>query len=274
MASNNLLNKISTLVQSLTASPLTFKKAVFLCLYVVGISFAANVLFILFNIPFGLLNDIVFLVLVLLITREMGKNELSRILAWRTVPVPVFAALLVMFFGMEIIKSELNNLLQNIIPIPEDFFDDWIYTPNNVFLVIVTGALFPGFSEEIFFRGIIARRFFRSYSIRKSILLSAALFGAVHLNPWQAMNAFYAGIFLGWMYWRYRSIWLCMLLHAYHNILADFMPFPYVKTGSSGYNDMWRHPLWFDMLGLLLFGLGLYTIIVLSQKRERIQIRK
>jgi membrane protease YdiL (CAAX protease family) len=85
----------------------------------------------------------------------------------------------------------------------------------------------------------------------------------MHLNPWQMTNAFLGGIFYGWIYWRYKSIWLCMFIHAYYNILVDFMTYPY-----AGAYDFWRHPVWFDILGLLLFVFGLSTVIEMSWKND------
>jgi membrane protease YdiL (CAAX protease family) len=234
-----------------------------------GLRFAAELILAIFNLHGGILPDMVFLVVVLVIARGMGKDEIHRILAWRDVPFSVFAAVMVMFFGYEIIQSEISNMLQNLFPVPDGFFDGWFYDPDSVFLTIVSSALFPGFTEEVFFRGIIARRFFRSHSARKAILLSAALFGVFHLNPWQAVTAFCSGIFLGWIYRRYRSIWLCMFIHAYHNVLAIFMSLPYIRTENLYHREFWRHPVWFDLIGLLLFGLGLLTVIVLSKSNVK-----
>ena len=262
------LKKLYNLVQTLHLDPLTFKKAVLLCLCLLGFQFLGELLLALLGISFGILPDIFFLVAVLVIARGMGRDELRRIFVWRDIPIPVFAGIMVMFFGLEIIKSELSNLLQSMLPVPDGFFSSRFYMPKNAFFVIVAHALFPGFTEEVFFRGVIARRFFRHYSPIKSVLLSAALFGIIHLNPWQAVNAFYAGIFYGWIYWRYRTVWLCMFAHAYHNILVSYMSFPYVAAGKSGYQQVWRHPLWFDIMGLLLFGFGLLTVIVLSRKKD------
>jgi membrane protease YdiL (CAAX protease family) len=265
MIKNKLLRKINNLVQSLSAEPLTLKKAVLLCCYAEGMMFAAIKLLDLFELPNIIVPDIFYLVTVLIIAREMGRDELRRIFVWRDIPLAVFAGVLVMFYGLDIVKSELNNLLRMVLPVPEG----WFYRPKNISLLIVSYFLFPAFSEEVFFRGIIARRFYRAYSLRKAILLNAALFGIFHLNPWQAVNAFYMGIFLGWIYWRYKSIWLCMFIHAYHNALASLMPYPYVAIKNAYYEVMWRHPLWFDILGLLLFGFGLLTVIVLSRKKEK-----
>jgi tetratricopeptide (TPR) repeat protein len=246
------------------AEPLTFKKALLLFCYVEGIWYAADWFFYRINLYNGIMSDIIHLAAVLMAAREMGKGELSRILAWRNIPLAVFASVMVMFSGFEIVTSELRNLFEIIFPIPDSFFDGWYYEQENFFLEIVSMSLFPGFTEEIFFRGILAYGFFRVYSLRKAILLSALLFGLAHMNIWQAVNCFYAGIFYGWLYWRYKSIWLCMFLHAYNNALWS-MPFgfPYVQNE---YYEYTHHPVWFDLLGLLLFCVGLLSVIVLNRK--------
>ena len=261
-----MLKKLYNLINTINIDPLTLKKAILLCFFVEGIWFALNWFLYRTNMLFDELSQITFLAVVLISVRMMDRDELRRILAWRKIPLPVFGGVLVMFFGFEIIKSELNNILTNLLPIPDGFFNSAFQKSNNVFLIIIFTSLFPGFSEEVFFRGVIARRFFRSYSPVRAILLSAALFGIFHINPWQTVNAFYLGIFLGWIYLHYRSIWLCMFVHAYHNVLAYYMSLPYVAADS--YSQTWRHPLWFDALGILLFGFGLFAVIILSRKKE------
>ena len=260
-----MLKKLFNLINTVHLDPFTFKKAILLCLFVLGVWYAVEFLLYMFNIYFGIIPDILLLLVILLVVRMMGKNELREILVWRNVPLSIFFSILVMFFGFEIIKSELNNMLQNIFPVPDSFFEGTFYEPDNFFLIILSNALFPGFTEEIMFRGIIARRFYRTYSPMKTILLSAALFGIYHLNPWQAVNAFYAGIFYCWIYLRFKSIWLCMFTHAYHNVLILYMLRPYVSINV--YSDTWRHPLWFDIIGLFLFSFGLLSVIVLSRKK-------
>jgi len=112
-------------------------------------------------------------------------------------------------------------------------------------------------------RGIFIYTLFKIGSIRKAILISSALFGIIHIIPWLVVNAFLGGIFLGWIYWRYKTIWLCMFIHAFHNTLVWLMPFP-----SAAYGSILRNPIWFDILGLLLFGLGLLMVIALSPKKK------
>jgi len=264
---NKLTQKIINAGLSLFSEPLTFKKALLLCFYLIGLYYSAQFLAYWFNLSTGIIPGLIFLAAIIFIAAGMGKDELNKILVWRNIPIAVFAGVMILFFGFNILRSELRNLFQILLPLPDGFFNAGYPATNIIFIIISTG-LFPGFSEEIFFRGIIARRFFRIYSPVKSILLSAVLFGMLHLNPWQAVNAFIGGIFYGWVYWRYRSIWLCMFTHAYSNILAVLMPLPFKNSFNNYYEETWHHPAWLIILGAALFVLGLLIVIALSRKEK------
>ena len=181
---NMMLKKLYNLINTINIDPLNLKKAILLCLFVEGTWFALDWFFYRINLSFGILPEILFVAVVMIAVRMMGRDELRRILVWRNIPIPLFAGIIIMFFGFEIIKSELNNMLQNLLPVPDGFFNGLLYKSNNVFLIILLNALIPGFTEEVLFRGIIARRFYRAYSPIKAILLSAMLFGIMHKNPW------------------------------------------------------------------------------------------
>ena len=261
MKKNNISKKFSINPQNLV-------RAIILCLFIDGIVFSASFLLFLLNITFGFLPDIIFLLSVMIVAEKLDKNELRRIFVWREMPVFIFAAIMVMFFGLVIIKSEILNFFEVLVPIPKGFFSDWFHVPEGFFLTIISIAIFPGFTEEVLYRGIIARRFFSTYSPRKAILLSSLIFAVVHMNPWQIVNAFIGGIFFGWIYLRYRSIWLCIFIHIYHNILVSYVKFPHVRVENSAYLEIWRHPLWLDILGIFLFLFGLFTLILTGKKNK------
>jgi uncharacterized protein len=82
---------------------------------------------------------------------------------------------------------------------------------------IVIGSLLAPVLEEMFFRGIILRSFLQQYPKWISILGSALIFGAAHMNLYQFTAAFLLGVFLGWLYQRSRSLVPCIALHAVYN---------------------------------------------------------
>jgi membrane protease YdiL (CAAX protease family) len=174
-----------------------------------------------------------------------------------------------MFMGMEILRQEALNLWIILIPIPKNYFGSG--GSQNIALIIISSALFPAFTEEIFFRGILLTRLRNNYPEKKAILLSALLFGMMHLNPWQLLGAFLGGLFYGWIYLRFKNIWLCMFMHCYNNILASFMSFPAkILPNQKSYDLLVVHPLWFDILGLFLFLAGMGITAALARSGERI----
>ncbi|NKC12064.1 MAG: CPBP family intramembrane metalloprotease [Gammaproteobacteria bacterium] len=84
--------------------------------------------------------------------------------------------------------------------------------------VISVGLLAPIF-EEIIFRGILLRGFLQHYGPRRGIILCALLFAGFHLTASQFPFAFVFGCFVGWLYWRTRSLWPCIVAHAGYNLI-------------------------------------------------------
>jgi membrane protease YdiL (CAAX protease family) len=249
------------------------KDAVLLCFFLIGMQFLSVLPSYVFRINFGILYDLVFLGIILFMLRQSGKEELGRILKWRKVPVALFFSLLVMFFGLEILRREAGNVLEIILPVPEGFFDDSYGT--GVFQVLVTACFFPAVSEELFFRGILLKRLGRNYPRRTALAVSSLLFGLMHLNPWQGLCATVSGLFFGWIYMEFKTIWLCMFFHGYNNLLALFFSFPvqYLSNRRT-YAVLVMHPIWLDVCGAALFvlGLGLTRGISRLQQDKRIEI--
>lgn len=87
---------------------------------------------------------------------------------------------------------------------------------------VAVGILAP-LAEEIVFRGAILRTLLGMMSKKNhwvSIMISAALFGAVHGNAAQFVNALLMGLLLGWMYYRTKSLVPGILMHWVNNTMA------------------------------------------------------
>lgn len=99
-----------------------------------------------------------------------------------------------------------------------DHFEDFV--KNNWLLVFVAGCLFPGLGEELFFRGFLGRGLLTRYGLIGGTLLTAFMFGAVHVHPVQASGAFLLGLVLHFVFLTTRSLWGAILLHTANNLLA------------------------------------------------------
>jgi membrane protease YdiL (CAAX protease family) len=90
---------------------------------------------------------------------------------------------------------------------------------------LAIGILGP-LAEELVFRGAILRTLLRMFSKRAhwaAIIISALIFGAVHGNLPQFVNATLLGLLIGWMYYRTDSIVPGVVLHWVNNTVAYVM---------------------------------------------------
>ena len=97
-----------------------------------------------------------------------------------------------------------------------------------VLLMAVGGGLGAGIAEELLFRGYVQTRLVQRWGPRVGVV-TALLFGALHLDPVQSTFAFAIGLVLGWLTERTGSIRPAMAAHALNNsvwvLSLRFVPF-------------------------------------------------
>ncbi len=131
-------------------------------------------------------------------------------------------------------------------PIPQWIEELFASMFRNDFGTFVVVAIAAPLCEEWLCRGIILRGLLKHDMVPyKAIFWSALIFAIMHLNPWQAIPAFCLGFAIGWVYWRTRSLWPCIFMHAVNNSLAFLMMFifPDASANSTLYNITGNHYL-------------------------------
>lgn len=106
---------------------------------------------------------------------------------------------------------------------------------SGSFWYLVVGYALTGFMEEGLMRGIVLR-VLKPTGITRSVVISALLFGLMHIgnvlyrNPFivlaQMLGAFVQGIGLAAIRLRTKTIWFVVLLHGLHDLLLKFTNFP------------------------------------------------
>ena len=138
-------------------------------------------------------------------------------LSFDRVVVPLLFPLLCLAFGFIVLEAELSNLLVRLWPLSageKEYFTGLV--SGGVASVVTLCVLAPAI-EEMLFRGLFLRSFLHRYLPWRAIVLSAVIFGAMHMNIYQLFSAFFFGLASGWLYCRARSLWPPILLHAlYH----------------------------------------------------------
>ena len=89
-----------------------------------------------------------------------------------------------------------------------------------IWIVLISVSVFAPFFEEWLCRGIILRGLLKKVKPAWAIVISAAIFGLIHGNLWQAIPAFIIGVILGYVYYKTGSLKLTMLMHCVNNTLS------------------------------------------------------
>ncbi|MBL9200604.1 MAG: glutamate-5-semialdehyde dehydrogenase, partial [Opitutaceae bacterium] len=204
---------------------------------------------------------------------------------WRSVGRAGFApAVLPLFFipivaGITVFLSEIDNLLRAVLP--EDQLRWWDFAPDleevvaGSWLGPLLAVVIAPLVEEFIFRGLILRGLLARWKPWPAILVSAAMFGVMHLNPAQLPVTISLGVILGWAYVRTRSLGLCVIGHALNNA-ATYIPSEVLPFEVRGFNlapDATAtaaifHPWWFNAAGLGLIAGGIWLIHRLAPKAE------
>jgi hypothetical protein len=143
----------------------------------------------------------------------------------------------------------------------------------NILLI----AVLPAFAEELLFRGVIARLFNKwTGSVHVAVILSAAIFAAVHMQFLGFVPRFLLGMALGYLFFWSGGLWLPVIAHFTNNFLAVIFEFLYRKgvVTTNAENLGTNPPLWWAASSVILVAVTLYfiykTSIRTTENRGRI----
>lgn len=103
---------------------------------------------------------------------------------------------------------------------PPDIPDGLLLPGGWVVFSALALAVWTPIAEETFFRGFILQGLTNRWRIAPAIVVSAAVFAALHLAPALLLPVFVTGLLLGFLYHRTGSLWPCIAVHALQNVVA------------------------------------------------------
>jgi uncharacterized protein len=148
-----------------------------------------------------------------------AETFLLKPFSWRLI-IPI----IVVSLGLQVLLSAVSSLIPMPAVIRELIFKS-IFGAHPLALFAAIAVAAP-LAEELFFRGAVFGGFRKRYTLTKSIWLSALLFAAFHLNPWQAVVALPLGVLFAWMVVKTGSILPSMLSHFVVNLSGSFLLIP------------------------------------------------
>ncbi len=147
---------------------------------------------------------------VLFYDRSTYRAPVRLSLLWNV----LFGCCLCVSLNMLISVFRLSELFPTYTEVSEHFF------VGSLWLELLTIGVISPFLEELLFRGIMYKEFRSCAGPRLAMLLSALIFGAMHMNMLQFLYASVLGLCLAWVYERYQSLWAPYLVHAAANIFS------------------------------------------------------
>lgn len=170
------------------------------------------------ELSLGIMYFSSFMIPAIVLCLMCGKGTMTKAL---TPKVPVNAAVYV-FAGIALITAMayLNSILLSALGIPQTGGSSSEGLENYQFvLMFITTAVVPAICEEFLFRGAIMHSLLR-FGKAPAIMISAVLFGLMHMNASQFLYATAAGILLGWIACETGSIYCGILVHFVQNFTA------------------------------------------------------
>lgn len=167
-----------------------------------------------------------------------------------------------------------NFKLTTASPAMKSFYD-WVtellrqMTGGPLWSSFLLTAVFAPIFEEWLCRGMVLRGLLTKMKPVWAIVVSALFFALIHMNPWQALNAFIIGVVMGYVYYKTGSLWLTMLIHFVNNGTAVIL---------SQIPSLQEVDFWMDMMPrttyAVLYVLGLVLLAACLMAFRRIPLEQ
>ncbi|SEL90379.1 hypothetical protein SAMN04487770_12055 [Butyrivibrio sp. ob235] len=122
-------------------------------------------------------------------------------------------------FAAYFLAAVIGWLVTVLIPGSGDLFSSLIgaITDGNKTIGMLTVMLLGPVAEELCFRGVILQKSKKAFGIVGCTVLSAVMFGLMHMNPVQSLYAIPIGAALAFTAYKYESIVPAMIGHIVNN---------------------------------------------------------
>lgn len=162
----------------------------------------------------------------------------------------------VTYAGAILVTNLVSDLLVRVLPVPpwvEEFFANFLGKGRGAAAFILLALVAP-ITEELLFRGVILQGLARRHGPVFVCTISALLFGAMHVLPWQIVPAFLLGLLFAWWRLETGSLWPPLVAHFVTNSFAWYHGLTHSVHEAFTAPPQ---PLWLSAAGALLLAAGL-----------------
>jgi len=217
----------------------------------------------LYNPIIGIFTEVLAFLLLYEWMKRKYQFSLREMFSLKGNRINQFIAAGIIIIGSSIVLSELMNYVMVLLPVD----DNWVYQFEimsglhfNPIVAFLSVVIIAPIYEEVIFRRLILRGYLKHYSPVAAILLSAFIFGAIHMNMWQFVYGFLAGLIFGYIYYRTGSLVLCIFAHALNNGIDKIAMVLNIQV--EGYTvasqTVSHQPVWFTAIGVFMLVVGIF----------------
>ncbi len=158
---------------------------------------------------------------------KVRMRETFRLLPFRpsllpAIPVAAAATLLLVLAAYRLMPARTPGGIERLVGILLEDAPKWAF--------FACLAILPPICEELLCRGFLLSAFRSRLGAAKAVVLTALLFGALHLDLHRFPGTFAAGLVLGYVCVRTGSVFASILFHmVYNGLLASAVWFPAVE---------------------------------------------
>lgn len=172
------------------------------------------------------------------------------------------------------LPNYLNYKFTQSIPALAEAYDKFVELLGSMmggpfWSTFLLAAIFAPVFEEWLCRGMVLRGLLTKMKPGWAIVLSALFFAVIHMNLWQALNAFLIGVLMGYVYYKTGSLWLTMLMHFVNNATSVIL---------SQFTSLEEDAYWFETLDrttyVLLYVLGVAVLVLCIRAFRRIPLEQ
>lgn len=154
--------------------------------------------------------------------------------SWRQLFSPLsFVGLVLMAVGMQLLINFAYSGLELIKPEWFEVYNQLMNMTNygtiGGIIMIVYAVVGAPIHEELVFRGVTLHYAQKAMPFFIANILQALLFGIMHMNLIQGTYAFVAGLVLGYIYHKTKSLRASILFHFFFNLIGSFPLFSAIE---------------------------------------------
>ena len=161
--------------------------------------------------------------------------------------------------------SELSSIIKAVPDIFLHMMADNMPTSTVEIIIafLAVGVAVP-FVEELLFRGFLQRALKKHWGSWPAIIISALVFGIIHLEPWYLFGLVGVGVLLGYIYDKTGSILASTVTHGAFNTISFAMMLstdPFAPTGQYHWWD-------FALLGVSVVAMVKLVSMIQNQAKQ------